>query len=149
MGEGASHFASPATNAGGRLKVPVAEVESSAVEEDVEDRGRHISPGREGLAPPRLASSAPMTLGSSSRARTSPALSPRDDVGKVPSPTLGPEGVELLGRGREVDAALISPSIFPEHRAMLGVSFRQFQSAKAGVLDVFLNHAKGFEVSIF
>ena len=61
---------------------------------------------------------------------------------------LGLGGAELSGRQQEVEAALSSSSILPDHRAMLGTAFTQFRSAEAGILEVFLGLAKGFEVRV-
>lgn len=61
-------------------------------------------------------------------------------------PVFGPEGVLLPRWERKVEAALNSSSITSEPRAVLKKSLTQFQSAKTGMLDVFVDLTKGFEV---
>lgn len=61
---------------------------------------------------------------------------------------LGHGRAELLGRQWEVEEALNSSSILPNHRAMLGTAFTHFWSTEAGILDIFLNLAKGSEVNM-
>lgn len=47
------------------------------------------------------------------------------------------------------EATLSSSSILPDHRAMLDTAFTKFRSTEAGIMEVFLGLAKGFEVSAF
>lgn len=46
-----------------------------------------------------------------------------------------------------VEAALTSPSILPDHRALIGTALNQFQSIEAGMMEVFLGLVKVFEAS--
>lgn len=62
---------------------------------------------------------------------------------------LGHLGAELSERQREVETALNSSSIFPDHRAMLRMAFNQFRFAEAGILEAFLGLAKDFELTHF
>ena len=92
----------------------------------------------------RPASSATAALESQGRQGTSTG----DGARKTPPSVLGHGGAELSGCQLEVEAVLSSSSILPAHRAMLGMVFTQFRSAEAGILEVFLGLAKGFEVSV-
>ena len=144
LGEVTSHSAPPAPNAGGGTEVPMAEVNSSAAEENTEDQGRKTSSGQEELVFEHPASSAPTTLESQGRQGTPPAPLTGDGARRTPPPMFGLEGAELSRRHQEVEAALSGSSILPDHRAMLGTAFTQFRSAEAGILEAFLGLAKGF-----
>ena len=62
--------------------------------------------------------------------------------------TLGNGEVELAERRRAVEGALTSSSILPKQHALLGTALNQFWSAEAGVMEVFRDLAKGFEVCL-
>ena len=146
--EATSYSAPPAPNAGGGTEVLMAEVNSSATEENTKDQGRKTSSGKEELVLECPASSAPMTLESQGRQGTPPAPSTEDGARRTPLPTLGLGGAELSGHQQEVEVALSSSSNLPDHRAMLGAAFTKFRFVEAGILEVFLGLAKGLEVSI-
>ena len=61
---------------------------------------------------------------------------------------LGLEGAELSRHQQELEAALSSSSVLPDHHAMLGTAFTQFRSAETGILDLFLGLTKGLEVRV-
>jgi hypothetical protein len=91
-----------------------------------------------------------MTLESLGQQRTHPTLSTEDGGRKMPPlPQLSLEGARLVGHHQEVEAALRSSSILPNHHAMLGIAFTKFRSAESGIMEVFCGLAKGFELSAF
>lgn len=146
-GEATSHSAHPAPNAGGGTEVLMAEVNSLSAEENTKDQGRKTSSGQEELVLERPASLAPTTLESQGRQGTPPAPSIGDGARRTPTPMLGLEGAELSRRQQEVEAALSSSSILPDHRAMLGTALTQFRSSETGILELFLGLTKGLEAS--
>ena len=125
-GEATSHSAPPVPNAGGGTEVLMAEVNSSAVEENTEDQGRKTSSGQEELVLERPASSALTTLESQGDKGRPLLRQPETGQEGRRHPMLGLEGAELSRRQQEVEAALSSSSVLPDHRAMLGTAFTQF-----------------------
>lgn len=83
LGEVTSHSAPSVPKAGGATEVSTAGVNSSVVEENMEDRGRQTSPGQDERAPEHPASSAPMTLKSPGRPGTPPAPLTGDDARRM------------------------------------------------------------------
>lgn len=53
----------------------------------------------------------------------------------------------LSGHQQAVEATVNSSTLLPDHRAILGMALSKFQLAEAGILEVFLSLAKGFETS--
>lgn len=94
-GEATSHSAPP--NVGGGTEVLMAEVKSSAAEENTEDPGRKTSSGQGELVLECPASSAPR-LESRGQQGTPPAPSTRDGIGRTPSPMPGLGWADLSER---------------------------------------------------
>ena len=51
-----------------------------------------------------------------------------------------------MGWPKEMEVALMSSSIVPEHRAVLGTALHHFQSAEAGIKEAFKGLSKGFQI---
>ena len=55
-------------------------------------------------------------------------------------------GQVYMGWQKEMEVAMMSSSIIPEHRAVLGTALHHFRSAEAGIEEAFKGLFKGFEV---
>ena len=53
---------------------------------------------------------------------------------------------DTSGWHNEVEDALRHSSILPEHRSLLGMTYKQFWSAEVGIAESFISLSKGFEV---
>ena len=148
LGEATSHPPPPTTVVGG-LDVIMAEVDTSAFEGNTEDRGEKIPSGQDEPVLHSPASPAPALSKPQGHQGVPPTPSAKDIARVSPPPQLGLEGVELSGHQREVETAITSSSLLPEHRAVLGTVLTKFRSAETEMLNAVLGLVKGFEVKTF
>lgn len=128
------------------VNASMAEVQTLAMEGQAMDQGQEIPRIHENPASVRPASPAHVVLESCDQQEMPP---PSTTNGGAPSTSLSPCGnreAELAERRRVAEAALTSHSILLKQRALLSAALSQFRSAKAGIMEVFLGLAKGFEV---
>ena len=146
VAEASSHPPPPVSDAGEGVHTSIAEVQTSAMESQAMDQGGELPLVHEDPATVRPASPAHVVLESRDRQATPPPPTADGGAPSTSLPPLGHRGAELEERRHAAEAALTSSSILPEQRALLGAALNQFRSAEAGVMEVFLGLAKGFEV---
>lgn len=123
----------------------MADGPSLAMEGQVGGQGEKLPIGQEEPAADHPASPVHVALKSHDH-QMAPPLPPAD--GGAPRTSfsqIGHGDAELAESQREVEVALKSPSILPDHRAILGTALNQFWFAEAGMMEVFLGLSKGFK----